>query len=239
MPFTGIFGSPAYACAMNENRKSHVLITGATGLVGQGVLREVLLASDVGHVTLLGRRTAGSTDPRVSEVLVEDFSKLEAIESKLVGIDACFYCAGAPPVTTPEPEYRHVTVVLTTAVAATLTRLQAGTRFLYVSGALANPSSMFMPMRLKGEAEVALRALPLRATFLRPGGIAPVQGERSPHSGLAAFYKVAGPLMGFGASIAPSLMTTTSNLARAMLAIARMPDPPDVVENAEINRLGA
>lgn len=224
---------------MTTNSKLHLLITGATGLVGQGVLQQALLADDVARVTLLGRRTAGSTDPRVSELLVEDFSRLDAVESGLGGFDACFYCAGAPPVTTPETEYRQVTVALTTAVATTLARLQPGMRFLYVSGALANPTSIFMPMRLKGEAELALRALPLRATMLRPGGVAPVQGEHSPHSGLAAFYKVAGPLMGFGASIVPSLMTTTASLGRAMLAIARMGDPPQVVENADINRLGA
>ena len=224
---------------MSEKRQLHLLLTGATGLVGQGVLREILLARDVAQVTLLSRHTANQSDPRVRELLVEDFALLGAVEPKLRGLDACFYCAGAPPVTTPEADYRHVTVKLTTSVASTLARLQPGMRFLYVSGALANPTSVFMPMRVKGEAEAALEPLPLRTTILRPGGIAPVHGEQSPHAGLAAFYKLAGPLMGFGASVAPSLMTTTEALGRAMLAIARMADPPDVVENAEINRLGA
>ncbi len=224
---------------MTPNPKLHLLITGATGLVGQGVLHEALLADDVAGVTLLGRRTAGSTDPRVRELLVDDFSALGNIEASLRGFDACLYCAGAPPVTTPEEEYRHVSVALTLNVASTLARLQPGLRFQYVSGAHANPSSIFMPLRIKGEVEAALQALSLRITLLRPGGIQPVHGERSPHKGLAAFYKIAGPLMGLGVSIAPSLVTTTARLGRAMLAIARMPDPPAVVENAEINTLGA
>lgn len=75
--------------------------------------------------------------------------------------------------------------------------------------------------------------------MLRPGGIQPVHGERSPHAALAALYGVAGPLMGLGVRLMPSLMTSTAHVGRAMLALARMPSPPAIVENAEINRLGA
>ncbi len=224
---------------MNTPRKLKLLITGATGLVGQGVLHEALLADDVAQVTLLSRRRSTPADPRVRELLVEDFEALDKVEPSLRDIDACLYCAGAPPVSTPEAEYRHVTVALTTSVARTLARLSPNMRFLYVSGAHANPSSVFMPLCIKGEVEVALKALALRSTMFRPGGIQPVHGERSPHKTLRAIYSVAGPLMGLGVSLTPSLVTTTARLGRAMLAVARMPDPPAIVENAQINQLGA
>lgn len=216
----------------------HVLITGATGLVGQGVLHEVLLDAHVTRITVLGRHPTGRSDPRLHEVLVQDFSDLGAVEEQLKGIDACLYCAGAPPIGTPEDLYRHVTVALTKSAASTLARLNPGMRFLYVSGANANATSRFMPLRVKGEAEQALQALALRCTMLRPGGIQPTHGERSPHRGLRALYAVGAPLMGIGVALAPSLMTSTALLGKAMLALLQMPDPPAVVENAQINQLG-
>lgn len=223
---------------MSSKTPLHILITGATGLVGQGVLHETLRDADVTKVTVLGRHPTGCTDPRLHEVLVRDFSDLHAAEAQLAGIDACLYCAGAPPIGTPEDLYRHVTVDLTTLVASTLARLNPGMRFLYVSGANANAASRFMPLRVKGEAEQALQALPLRSTMLRPGGIQPAHGERSPHRLLRALYAVGAPLMGVGVALAPSLMTSTALLGKAMLAVAKMPDPPAVVENARINALG-
>lgn len=223
---------------MSNPKSLHVLITGATGLVGQGVLHETLLDSNVTSVTLLGRRSTGSEDPRVKEVITKDFSDLSDVEDQLHGIDACLYCAGAPPVGTPEDTYRHVTVALTTSVARTLARLNPAMHFLYISGANANAKSWLMPLRVKGEAELALQALPIQTRMLRPGGIQPAHGERSPHRMLRALYVVGAPLMGIGVAVAPSLMTSTQRLGRAMLALAQMPDPPAIVENADINRLG-
>ena len=217
----------------------HVLVTGATGLVGQGVLQECLAAADVERVTALVRHPTGVTHAKLHEVQVADFSAVEDVADALHGIDACFYCAGAPPVGTPEAEYRHVTVVLTTHVARVLARLNPGMRLLYVSGAHSNPDSAIMPLKVKGEAERALAALPVRSTMLRTGGIQPVHGERSPHKALDVAYRIAGPLMGVGLALIPSLVTTTARVGRAMLALARMEDPPAVVENLEINRLGA
>ncbi|GAB3093017.1 NAD-dependent epimerase/dehydratase family protein [Lysobacter terrae] len=216
-----------------------ILITGATGLVGQGVLQECLQASDVESVTALLRHPTGRSDPRLREVLVADFAALDGVEDELRGLDACFYCAGAPPIGTPEAQYRHVTLDLTLNVARTLARLNPSLRLLYISGAHSDPSSHLMPLRVKGETEQALGALPLRTTMLRTGGIQPVHGEHSPHKALDVFYRIGGPVMGLGVAMAPALFTTTAHVGRAMLALARMPDPPRIVENGEINRLGA
>ena len=216
-----------------------ILLTGATGLVGQGVLRACLDDPGVTHVAALGRRAGPIQHARLEEILVADFADLSSVEERLHPFDACFYCAGALPLGTPEDTYRHVTVELTTHVAATLARLNPGLRFLYISGAQSDPDSRIMPLRVKGEAERALAALPLRATMLRTGGVQPSQGERSPHAAMAALYMLGAPLMGLGLGLMPALLTSTQRVGRAMLALARMPDPPAVVENREINRLGA
>jgi uncharacterized protein YbjT (DUF2867 family) len=215
-----------------------ILLTGATGLVGQGVLRECLRDPGVERVVALGRRPSGGRDPKLVDLLVPDFADVEAVSDRLHPFDACLYCAGAPPVGTAEAEYRRVTVDLTVAVARTLARLDPDLVFLYVSGAGANPASPLMPLRIKGEAERALAALPIRTVMLRTGGIQPVGGEASPHAALAALYRLSGPLMGLGVRALPRLMTTTERVGRAMLALARQPEPPPVVENLDINRLG-
>lgn len=216
-----------------------ILMTGATGLVGQGVLREVLLHPHVSGVGVLGRRPLHSRDTRVLDLTVERFDDLSAVIDDLAPFDACFYCAGAPPVGTAEALYRQVTRDLTLHVARAFAERNAAGRFLYVSGAHADPDSRFMPLRVKGETERALRELPLRTVMLRPGGIQPAHGERSPHAWMRPLYAVAAPLMGIGVRLAPGVMTSTAHLGRALLALAAMPAPPPVVENADINRLGA
>ena len=216
-----------------------ILMTGATGLVGQGVLREVLLHPHVSGVGVLGRRPLHSRDKRVLDLTVERFDDLSAVIDDLAPFDACFYCAGAPPVGTAEALYRQVTRDLTLHVARAFAERNADGRFLYVSGAHADPDSRFMPLRVKGETERALRQLPLRTVMLRPGGIQPAHGERSPHARMRPLYAVAAPLMGIGVRLAPGVMTSTAHLGRALLALAAMPAPPPVVENADINRLGA
>lgn len=216
-----------------------ILLTGATGLVGQGVLRECLSDPGVTRVVALGRRPSGQTNAKLEELVVADFNDLRAVENRLQPFDACLYCAGAPPIGTPEAEYRHVTLTLTTNVARTLARLNPGMTLVYISGAASNPDSRVMPLRIKGETERALAALPIRTVMLRPGGIQPVHGVRSPHAALSVMYALTGPLMGLGVRLMPNVMTTTERVGRAMLALLRQKNPPALVENADINRLGA
>ncbi|MET0330385.1 MAG: NAD-dependent epimerase/dehydratase family protein [Dyella sp.] len=215
-----------------------MLITGATGLVGQGVMQECFNASDVSAVVALGRRPSGKSHAKLSELICADFSQLDAIEDQLQGFDACLYCAGAPPIGTAEAIYRQVTLGLTTHVAAVLARHNPHILFLYISGAHSDPTSRIMPLRIKGETERALQALPLRSVMLRTGGIQPVGDVHSPHPKMESMYRLVGPLMGLGVTLMPGLMTSTDRVGRAMLALARQDNPPPVVENAEINRLG-
>ena len=214
-----------------------ILMTGATGLVGQGVLVEALADRRVSKVAVLGRRALAHPDPRVEDLVVARFDDLAAVADGLAPFDACFYCAGAPPLGTPEAEYRHVTLELTLHVARAFARRNPQGRLLYVSGAKADPSSRFMPLRVKGETEAALRALPVATVMLRPGGIQPAHAERSRHPWMRPFYAVAAPAMGLGVRMMPTLMTSTAHLGRAMLALVAMSSPPAVVENEAINRL--
>lgn len=215
-----------------------ILLTGATGLVGQGVLQECLGAADVSHVAILGRHPSGQSHPKLEEILVEDFSDLRPVEDRLHPFDACLYCAGVLPLGMSEGEFRHVTYELTLYVARTLARLDPRMTFAYISGALSNPHSHLMPLRVKGEIERALAALPLRTVMFRPGGVQPVHGVHSPHATRDTLYRLMGPLMGLGVKLAPRLLTTTERVGRAMLAVMRREQPPAFVENAEINRLG-
>ena len=215
-----------------------ILLTGATGLVGQGVLRECLAAADVRHVSALVRHPTGQVDPKLEDILVHDFADLRTVEPRLQPFDACLYCAGVMPGLS-EAAFHHATFDLTTHVAATLARLNPALTFVYVSGALSDPGSHLMPLRVKGETERALAAMPLRTVMFRPGGIQPVEGVHSPHPARDTMYSLAGPLLALGVKLAPQLMTTTERVGRAMLAVLRMPEPPAVVGNAEINRLGA
>ena len=213
-----------------------ILITGASGLVGQGVLRECLRAADVERVVVLARHASDVHDPRLKEIICADFAALDADDARLAPFDACFYCAGAPPIGTPATEYRHVTLALTVHVAKVFAQRNADAKFLYISGAHANAQSRLMMLKVKGETEQALATLPITTVMLRPGGIQPVDGVRSPHRRLARFYRLAGPLMGLARGLLPSQLTSTAEVGRAMLALARADQPPAVVENADINR---
>ncbi|HVI59004.1 MAG TPA: NAD-dependent epimerase/dehydratase family protein [Luteimonas sp.] len=216
-----------------------ILVTGATGLVGQGVLRECLQATDVAHVGALVRRGGLPTHPKLEEIVAPDFADLRAVEARLHPFDACLYCAGMLPPGLSEPAYRRVTLDLTLQVAQALARLNPALTFLYVSGAMSDPGSHLMPLRVKGDTERSLAALPIRTVMFRPGAVQPVEGVHSPHPARDALYRLASPALGLGVKLAPQLMTTTERMGRAMLAVLRQADPPAVVENAEINRLGA
>ncbi|HET6804417.1 MAG TPA: NAD-dependent epimerase/dehydratase family protein [Frateuria sp.] len=215
-----------------------ILITGATGLVGQGVLRECLRAPDVEHVVALGRRSTGLQQSRLEELVCPDFADLEGVRARMAPFDACFYCAGAPLVGISAAAYRHVTVDLTVHVAEVFAQRNPEGRFLYISGAHADPASRVAVLRAKGEAERALAALPVTTVMLRPGGIRPVEGIRSPHKPLDLLYRLGAPALALAVRMLPGQMTTTARVGRAMLALAREPSPPAVVENDAINRLG-
>jgi len=217
-----------------------VLLFGATGMVGQGVLRECLLAEDVERVTAVGRRSTGLQHAKLREVPWSDLASVAALEPELAGHDACFWCLGTSAAGKREAEYTRLTYDPTMAVARTLARLEPGMTFVFVSGAGTDGTqrSAAMWARVKGRTENALLALGLRAAFMfRPALIQPVHGERSRTTSYRVLYVLLRPLFGVLASRFPGSVTTTERFGRAMLNAARHGAPRRILESQDIDAL--
>jgi uncharacterized protein YbjT (DUF2867 family) len=216
---------------------SNILIVGANGLVGQGVLTAALQDPSVRRLAVLTRRPMPGLDPRVVSHVVEAFTPAHLQGLPLEDIDACLYCAGALPLGMGEAAYRQVTVDLTLSVAQAYARRRPQGRFLYVSGMGADPRSPLMPLRVKGQAEEALHKLDLVCCCLRPGIVQPVQGEHSPHAWRRPAYMMVHPVLSLACKLMPSMFTTTQALGKAMLHLVQADTLAPIVENAAINQL--
>jgi uncharacterized protein YbjT (DUF2867 family) len=218
-----------------------ILIFGATGMVGQGVLRECLLAPDVESVVAVGRNATGQQHPRLRDLVHKDMYDYSAIEPQLQGFDACFFCLGVSSVGMKEPEYKRITYDLTLAAATVLARLNPGMTFTYVTGAGTDSSERGSSMwaRVKGATENALLRLPFKAAYMfRPGMIQPLHGIRSKTPLYDAAIVVLRPVLGLAHSLWPNRVTTTEKIGRAMLAVARNGAPKVLLDPADINALG-
>lgn len=214
-----------------------VILFGASGMVGQGVLRECLLDPAVTEVLAVGRSAIGIAHPKLREIVRANPGELAALESELRGYDACFYCVGVSAGGMSEAAYARLTEDLTLSVARTLARLRPGMAFTYVSGAGTDSTGRGRSMwaRVKGRTENQLLELPLAATMLRPAIIVPMHGERSKTPAYRLFYTLCGPLLPLLRRVAPGYVTTTEHLGRAMIAAAGGRAPKRVLENADIN----
>ena len=174
-----------------------VLVTGATGMVGQGVLLECLRDPRVERVLSLGRSPTGRTDPKLEELVQPDLTGLAQVEDRLRGYDACFFCLGVSSAGMSEVDYRKVTFDLTTSVAQTLVRLNPAMSFVYVSGAGTDSTEHGRAMwaRVKGQTENALLRLPFRGAYMfRPGVIRSKDGIRSRSRSLPGPVRRASPV---------------------------------------------
>ena len=218
----------------------NVLLFGATGMVGRGVLRECLLDAGVSRVLSVGRSATGQTHPKLRELIVADLFDYSAVREQLSGFDACFFCLGVSSAGMSEEAYRHVTYELTLAAANVLVRLNPQMTFVYVSGAGTDSSERGSSMwaRVKGATENALMRLPFKAAYMfRPGFIQPLHGVRSKVALYRWGYVLASPFFGLLRRLAPRYVTTSEQVGRAMLAVARRGAPTPLVETADINAL--
>ena len=216
-----------------------VIVFGASGMVGQGVLRECLLDPDVENVLSVGRSAAGQAHPKLRELMHRDFLDFSAIESSLAGFDACFFCLGVSSAGMREADYSRVTYDFTMAAARVLARLNPGMTFVYVSGMGTDSSERGRTMwaRVKGKTENDLLRLPFRAAYMfRPGLIVPLHGIRSKTRIYRWLYVVLGPVLPLLNAALPRFVTTTAQVGRAMIKVARKGAPKPVLENADINR---
>ena len=201
----------------------NVLIFGATGMVGQGVLAECLKAPDVEKVVTIGRTATGIDNPKLHEIVSRDLFSYAELEDQLKGFDACFFCLGVSSTGMKEADYQRVTYNLTLAAAQTLSRLNPEMAFIYVSGAGTDSTEMDRVMwaRIKGKTENALLRLPFHAYLFRPGLIQPMNGIKSKTRLYRVMYTLMNPLLTPLRWALPNFVLSTRDVGRAMLAVAR------------------
>jgi uncharacterized protein YbjT (DUF2867 family) len=217
-----------------------VILFGATGMVGQGCLRECLLDADVESVLAVGRSPTGQQHAKLREIMHDNFFDFSGLESQLTGFDACFFCLGVSSVGISEERYRHLTYDLTLAAATTLAKVNPGMVFIYVTGRGTDSTERgsLMWARVKGKTENDLLKLPFKAAYMfRPAGIQPLHGIKSKTAWVQAVYVVAAPLLTLLNRVAPNYMTTTEQVGRAMIKVAKDGYPRPVLESEDINRV--
>jgi uncharacterized protein YbjT (DUF2867 family) len=216
-----------------------VVLFGATGMVGQGALRECLLDPGVEAVLTVGRRETGGRHEKLRERVLGDLRDLSAIEGDLSGFDACLYCLGVSSAGMSEAEYTRVTYDLTMAAAEVLARRSPGLTFVFVSGTGTDgtESGRIMWARVKGKTENALLRMPFfkAAYMFRPAYIQPLHGVASRARATRLMYVVAAPLYPVWKALFPRYVTTTEQLGRAMLHVVRHGSPKRVLESQDIN----
>jgi hypothetical protein len=217
-----------------------IILFGATGMVGQGCMRECLIDPEVETVLAVGRGPTGIQNAKLREIVHDNFLDFSAILSQLAGYDACFFCLGVSSLGMSEERYRHLTYDITLAAATTLSRLNPGMVFVYVTGQGTDSSEQGRRMwaRIKGKTENDLLKLPFKAAYMfRPAGIQPLHGVRSRTAWVQAIYVVASPLLTWLNRVAPRYMTTSEQVGRAMIKVARDGYPKPVLESEDINRV--
>jgi uncharacterized protein YbjT (DUF2867 family) len=220
----------------------NVILFGATGMVGQGVLRECLLDPEVESVLAIGRSAIEQQHEKLHDIVLKTLTDLSSVENRLSGYDACFFCLGVSSAGMSEDDYRRVTYDLSLSVAATLARLNPAMTFIYVSGAGTDSSEhgRMMWARIKGKTENALLAMPFKAAYMfRPGYIQPMHGVRTKTKWYGTAYAIMAPLYPLLRRLFPRYVTTTEQLGRAMISVAKTSATKRVLESNDINAVSA
>jgi uncharacterized protein YbjT (DUF2867 family) len=220
----------------------NVLLFGATGMVGLGVLQECLAAPDVQRVVTVGRTATGLQHPKLTEIVRLDLLDYWGLDTELQGFDACFFCLGVTSAGLSQAEYSRLTYDITLAAASVLARLNPQMAFVYVSGAGTDSTEKGRSMwaRVKGKTENALLRLPFRGVYLfRPGVIQPLNQLKSKTTSYRVFYSLARPLLPVLRWLMPNVVLTTTVMGQAMLNAARRLPNSAVLEARDINLLAS
>lgn len=214
-----------------------VVLFGASGMIGQGVLRECLLDPGVESVLSIVRTATVTKHPKLREIVRQDLLKYDDISSDLSGFDACFFCLGVSSVGMKEEDYERITHGITLAAAEVLSRLNPKMVFVYVSGAGTDSSEQGKTMwaRVKGRTENALLKLPFAGAYMfRPGIIEPLDGITSKTKGYRMFYAVSKPILPLARAMFPNSVLTTRQIGQAMLNVVRSGAPKRILESTDI-----
>ena len=214
----------------------NVILFGASGMVGEGVLLEILEHREVTDVLVIGRRPCGIAHEKLTEILHQDLFDHSSLEPRLQGYDACFFCLGVSSVGMKEAEYTRTTYDLTMQVAGTLARLNPSMTFCYVSGQATDGTEQgrIMWARVKGRTENQLSRLPFKAVYnFRPGLMRPTEGQKN----IKPIMRVAGALYPVMRVLFPRSVCTLEELGRAMLGAATRGHRDRVLEVRDILEL--
>ncbi len=213
-----------------------VIITGATGMVGEGVLFECLEHPSVSEVLMVNRKPYDLKHPKLKECIVLDFMKLDAFDTQLSGYDACFFCAGISSVGLSEAEYTHITYDITMNFAHKLGSLNPNMAFNFISGAQTDSSEKGRSMwaRVKGKTENDLMKLPFKKVYnFRPGFMKPIEGQKN----IKGYYSYIGWMYPMLKTLFPNHVSTMSQMGQAMINSVLKGYPKQILEVKDINSL--
>jgi uncharacterized protein YbjT (DUF2867 family) len=219
--------------------KINAIVTGTTGMVGEGVLRECLLHPDVDKVLVINRRPCGVTHPKLAEIIHADFFDLSPLKEMLKGYNSCFFCLGVSSVGLKEDKYYSLTYTLTMHVAEILSQQNPGMTFCYVSGAGTDSSEKGRTMwaRVKGKTENDLMKMPFKGVYnFRPGFIKPFLPLK-PNQTFYTTYKFVAWLFPLLKLFAPSMIITLKELAAAMINACLIGYSKNILEVKDIKDL--
>lgn len=222
--------------SISMSKPIRVIITGTTGMVGEGIMHQCLQHPAVEVVLIINRKPSGYSHPKLKEVVHTDFYNLLPIEDELVGYNACYFCLGISSIGVNKDDYYKTTYLLTIGVAQTLSALNTDMTFCYVSGAGTDSKAKGTGWAaVKGKTENDLMKLPFKQVFaFRPGFIKPIKGLTKTHS----FYKYISWLYPVGRSLYPAGFTTLQELAAAMIKVTQDGYPTPVITGKDIIALG-
>ena len=222
---------------MNTSNRIRAIITGATGMVGEGVLHQCLQHPEVEAVLVVNRKPCGVVHPKLKEIIHADFFDLSGIKDQLAGYNACYFCLGVSSVGMKEEQYYKLTYTLTLHFAETVSNVNPEMVFCYVSGAGTDSTEKGRSMwaRVKGKTENDLMKMRFEKVYaFRPGFIKPIPGLKNVHS----FYKYINWLFPLGRTIYPKGFCTLHELATAMINISLYGYAKQVIEGDDIIVLG-
>jgi hypothetical protein len=218
---------------MNSNKAIKVIITGATGMVGEGVLHECLLDPLVESVIIINRKPAGITHPKLKEIVHGNFFDISPVANQLIGYDACLFCLGVSSIGMKEPDYYKMTYTLTIGFAETLSKLNKAMVFCYISGANTDSTEEGRSMwaRVKGKTENDLMKLPFKKIYnFRPGYLHPTPGLKN----TLKFYRYISWLYPVFRRLLPKQISTLKELGLAMIHAAQNNYEKNILEVKDI-----
>jgi nucleoside-diphosphate-sugar epimerase len=215
------------------NSKLRVILTGATGMVGEGVLNECLNRTEIEEVLVVNRKSCGVNHPKLKEIIHTDFFNVTPLENQLRGYNTCFFCLGVSAVGLDENEYYRLTYTLTLHFADLLSRINPDMAFMYISGGSTDSTEKgrMIWARVKGKTENDLMKLPFRAAYaFRPGYMHPTPGLKN----TLPYYKYISWMYPFLRTVFPKHVTTLAELGQAMIHCAQEGYEKKIVEVPDI-----